>query len=406
MVKIAPFAVEAWMDNHETTAKYNIAETCCASISINDLLALSENPSQSRTNLDFLSQKLLYGEIRGHTPLRQNLASLYSARSAGLTPEGILITIGAIQANFLVIYSFISAGDHVICQYPTYEQLYQIPKSLGAEVTLWRMDPTNKWKLDIEVLKSSIKPTTRLLILNNPNNPTGQIITKPQLEEIIEMCREHDLMLHVDEVYRPIFHGIAPHDDDFPPSAVNMGYDKVIVTGSFSKAYSLAGLRVGWVASKSTQFIEEIAGMRHYTNISVSVLDQMVAAEAVSERCVHALLGRNIQLAKKNIEIVQNWIDEHNWACSWVRPVAGTTGLVKFHKMGKVVDDVKFCEVLQEKTGVFFCPASECFGGGEDFKGHVRMGFVCETEILKEGLNKLRGFMEDDFAELPVVKKT
>lgn len=393
------------MDDHETTAKYNIAETCAASISINDLLELSENKAQTAEAVNVSDRKLTYGQIRGDDQLRQNLASLYSARASGMTPDNILITNGAIVANFLVLYSLVGPGDHVICQYPTYEQLYQVPASLGAEVSLWKMDPKNKFKLDIEQLKSMTKENTKLLVLNNPNNPTGQIIPKPQLEEILEFAQEKNMIVMCDEVYRPIFHSIMPSDDDFPPSTINLGYDKVVVTGSFSKAYSMAGIRTGWIASKNKEIIETIAEKRHYTTINVSLLDQAVAAEVVSDRCVHALLGRNISLAKKNLEVLSNFIDEHNWACSWVKPVAGTTALIRFHKMGKPIDDVAFCEKLQEKYGVMFVPASRCFGNGTDFKGHVRAGFVCEHEVLKAGLDELRKFMEEDFADLPTAPK-
>lgn len=393
------------MDQYETTAKYNVAETCCASISVNDLLELSENKLKSHEAVDVTSRKLTYGAIRGTDALRKNLASLYSARASGLTPEGILITNGAIVANFLSIYALIGPNDHVICQYPTYEQLYQVPASLGAEVSLWRMDPANKWKLDIEELKKMTKENTKMIILNNPNNPTGQIIPKPQLEEIVEFAQEKGIIIHSDEVYRPIFHSISPSDDDFPPSAINMGYDKVTVTGSFSKAYSLAGIRTGWIACKNKEIIEKIAEVRHYTTISVSQLDEAVAAEAVSDRCVHALLSRNIRLAKKNLELLSNFIDEHNWACSWIKPVAGTTCFVKFHKMGKLIDDTELCKRVLDKTGVMFVPGSKCFGDGKDFKGHVRMGFVCETEVLKDALEKMRGFMEEEYADVPTAAK-
>lgn len=393
------------MDEYETTAKYNIAETCAASISIDDLLELSENKQQSQEALQTTKRKLTYGPIRGSDDLRKNLASLYSARASGLTPDGILITNGAIAANFLVLYTLVAPGDHVICQYPTYEQLYQVPASIGAEVSLWKMNPSNKWKLDVEELKSMTKENTKLFILNNPNNPTGAIIPKPQLEAIIEYAQEKGIMILCDEVYRPVFHSILPSSDDFPPSAINMGYENVIVTGSFSKAYSLAGIRTGWIVSKNQAVIEEIAHLRHYTTISVSQLDQAVAAEAVSDRCVHGLLSRNIQLARQNLELLANFIEEHSWACSWVRPVAGTTCLVKFHKMGKPIDDVKFCQVLQEKTGVMFVPASRCFGGGNDFKGHVRIGFVPEHNVVKEGLNALKLFMEEEYADLPTAPR-
>lgn len=393
------------MDKYETTAKYNIAETCAASISIDDLINLSENKSRSQDELAFTKTKLTYGEIRGSEKLRKNLSSLYSARAAGLTPEGILITNGAIAANFLVLFTFVGPGDHVICQYPTYEQLYQVPTSLGAQVDLWKMDPTNKWKLNMEELKNMVTDKTKLIILNNPNNPTGQIISKPELEEIVELAKEKDIMILCDEVYRPIFHSISPSSDDFPPSAINMGYEKVLVTGSFSKAYSLAGIRTGWIASKHQPLIDQLAATRDYTTISVSQLDQVIAAEAISDRCVHALLSRNIQLAKSNLALLSNFIDAHTWACSWIKPIAGTTCMVKFHKMGRLIDDEAFCATLQEKTGVMFVPGSKCFGGGKDFKGHVRIGFVQETQVLRDALDALRGFMEEEYADIPTAAK-
>lgn len=393
------------MDKYETTAKYNIAETCAASISIEDLIGLSENQNATREAVQIASRKLTYGSIRGDEKLRSNLAALYSARAAGMTQDNILITNGAIVANFLVLYAQVSSGDHVICQYPTYEQLYQVPTSLGAEVSLWKMDPSKKWALDIEELKNMIKENTKLIILNNPNNPSGAIIPKTQLEEIVDLAAEKNIMILCDEVYRPVFHSISPSSDDFPPSAVNLGYKKVIVTGSMSKAYSLAGIRTGWIACKDNDIIEKIAEVRDYTTISVSQLDQAVAAEAVSDRCVHALLARNIQLAKKNLELLRNFVEEHAWACSWVKPIAGTTCMVKFHKMGKPIDDVEFCARLHEKTGVMFVPGSKCFGGGQDFKGYVRIGFVPEHDVVKNGFDALRQFMEDEYADLPTAPK-
>lgn len=394
-----------WMDNHETTAKYNIAETCVASISIDDLYNLAEK--QEKISAIPTSLKLTYGTIRGSDTLRANLAGLYSARSLSpMSKDHILVTAGAIAANFLVFYALIAPGDHVICHYPTYEQLYKVPASLGADVSLWRTEPSKKWQLDVEELKGMIKQNTKMIILNNPNNPTGAVIPRSTLDEIIAVAREKSLVVLSDEVYRPLFHSIGPMDEDFPPSAINMGYDKVVVTGSLSKAYSLAGIRTGWIACKNKAIIESCASARHYTTISVSMLDQAVAAEALSENYVHALLARNIQLAKKHLAMLDTFVEDHRWACSWVKPLAGTTAFVKFAKMGKAVDDEAFCRTLLDKTGVLFCPGSKCFGGSTDWKGHIRIGFCCETAVLEEGLAALKTFMEEDFETVLTVQKS
>jgi aspartate/methionine/tyrosine aminotransferase len=154
------------MDKYETVAKYNLAETCCASISIDELLSLSENKTVQAS--DILSTSLVqnYGEIRGSIKLRENLSRLYSAKvGTALSVDNILITPGAIAANHLVLYSLLKPGDHVICQYPTYQQLYSIPESLGAEVSLWKCKAEENWLPSLKELEGLIKENTKLIII-------------------------------------------------------------------------------------------------------------------------------------------------------------------------------------------------------------------------------------------------
>jgi aspartate/methionine/tyrosine aminotransferase len=411
MVKINNFSVESvsfpallqhaetdhlqWMDAHENNCKYNIAETCCASISIEELRELSEN--KTKEVLD-TSKPLTYGAIRGSDDLRNNLARLYSAKVTNpLSPDNILTTPGAIQANFLATYALVGQGDHVICHYPTYQSLYEVPKQMGAEVDLWKAKPENDWVPAIDDLKALIKPSTKLIIINNPNNPTGAILKKSFLQEIIDIASEKDITILSDEVYRPVFHSISPLDKDFPPSLLSMGYKNVIVTGSMSKAYSLAGIRIGWIASRSMDIIETIAAARHYTSISVSQLDEQVAAFALSASTVHGLLARNLQLAKKNMALMEKFVVKNEDECEWVKPVAGTTAFVKFHREGKPVDSVDFCKKLLAKTGVLFTPGT-CFG--EEWQGYVRIGFVNHTELIEQGLNEATKFVRKNLDDV------
>ncbi|KAL9067414.1 MAG: hypothetical protein Q9161_006923 [Pseudevernia consocians] len=398
IAKVAHFAVEQWMDTHETHAKYNIAETCAASISLDDLRGLSEDKS---IEIWSSSTKLTYGTIRGSEKLRTNLANRYSAKKP-FQADNILITPGAIAANMTVFYGLIGKGDHVICHYPTYQQLYEVPKRLGAEVDYWKAEESKNWQLDIGELKSLIRPNTRMIIINNPHNPSGAIVPKPALDLLIEVAEEHDLIVMADEVYRPLFHSVSPGSPSFPPSILSLGYAKTIATGSLSKAYSLAGIRVGWIASRSSEIIEACAQARDYTTISVSQLDDQIAAYALDNNCIHSLLSRNIQLAKRNLEILERFVESHRWACEWVKPVAGTTAFIKISHMGSPVDDVAFCQKLIEDTSVMLVPGSRCFGDGKDFKGFVRFGFCCETDVLEEGLEKMRSFMKKGFRTVPL----
>lgn len=165
------------MDEYETKATYNIAETCCASISLEDLQKFSEgnDPAASTNNIDSIfslsrSTKLTYGAIRGSDQLRGHLSRLYSVKTPTvLPPENILITAGAIQGNFLLHHTLVGPDDHVIVHYPTYQQLYSVAEAIGAEVSLWKAKETDDsdegWVLDTEELKQLIRPNTKLIVL-------------------------------------------------------------------------------------------------------------------------------------------------------------------------------------------------------------------------------------------------
>ena|ERR1700750_1260784 len=153
------------MDDYETKATYNLAETCCASISIEDLQSLSGGSVSTNSIVD-VSRKLTYGAIRGSVGLRTNIAAQYpQASGTAVSPEQVLITPGAIAANYLVLYTLVENGDHVICQYPTYQQLYSVPKSFGAEVSLWKSKHLDNWSMDVNELVAMVKPNTKLIII-------------------------------------------------------------------------------------------------------------------------------------------------------------------------------------------------------------------------------------------------
>lgn len=215
----------------------------------------------------------------------------------------------------------------------------------------------------------------------------------------MDIARAHSIIIHADEVYRPIFHGISPADPEFPPSLLSLGYDNVVTTGSMSKAYSLAGIRVGWIASRNKEIVDRCMVSRDYMTISVSQIDDAVATQALAPYTIHSLLHRNIQLAKTNLAILEKFIESHRWACDWTKPRAGTTAFVRFSKMGRPVDDELFCRLLLEKTGVLIVPGSRCFGRDGEFRGYVRIGFVSETDVLEKGLEKLRQFMKEEFID-------
>ncbi|GAB1310570.1 Capreomycidine synthase [Madurella fahalii] len=395
MVKIEPFEVEQWMDRLENTpGVLNVAETCAASVSVSDLIDMCEDKTASRPFN--MSGKLTYGPIRGSEQLRRRVAALFDRASDAepLPADSVIITQGAISANFLLLYTLVAPGDHIICVYPTYQQLYSVPKSLDAEVSLWKLREENSYVPDLSELDSLVRPNTKMMIINNPNNPTGSTTPKTVLEGIVAFARQRGIIVFSDEVYSPLYHSV-PDGQEAPPSILALGYDKTVATGSMSKAFALAGIRTGWIASRDKTIIEAVAAARDYTTISVSQIDDQVASYALSEPVRQPLLKRNMALAQTNLTLLSAFVEQYASVCSWVKPTAGTTALVQFKRNGLPVDDPTFVLDLLERTKVLVMPASPCFGLGKDFAGFVRLGYVCETEVLVNGLEKMGQYVEE-----------
>lgn len=220
------------------------------------------------------------------------------------------------------------------------------------------------------------------------------MIPKPVLQEIVSFAQARNITVMSDEVYAPLFHSL-PASEQAPPSILSLGYSKTVATGSMSKAFALAGIRLGWVASRDEGLVEAVASARDYTTISVSQLDDQVASYALSPAVLPALMERNLGIARTNLELLDGFVTRYSAVCSWVKPKAGTTALVQFRKGGEPVDDEKFMLDLLEKTKVLFLPASVCFGHRKDFKGYVRVGYACHTSVLMEALEKLGAYVEE-----------
>ena len=236
-----------------------------------------------------------------------------------------------------------------------------------------------------------------MIIINNPDNPFGSTIPRSTLEEITQFAKSRGTILMADEVYRPLFHSLPPGEEP-PPSVLSLGYDKAVSTSSMSKAWSLAGIRVGWIATRDEEILNLIQSARNYTTISVSQLDDQVAAFALSPSVRPNLLQRNIALARKNLAILERFVDSHSSTCSWTKPTAGTTAMVCFKKGGEPVDDAAFCMDVLKETKALVMPGSTCFGDGKDFKGYMRVGYVSDTGLLETALDKLGQYVEKNLA--------
>ena len=367
---IAPFGVEIWMNEFETQCAFNLAETCVESLTIAQLLALSGRNSDSLS--DLLPMKMTYGAIQGSDRLRDAIAAFYERQGR----EDIVVTHGTIGANALVHQALVSRGDRVISVIPTYQQHYSIPESIGAEVLPLRLRAENAFLPDLAELRALASPGTRLIAINNPNNPTGALMDRAMLEDIAGIARACGAWILCDEVYR----GTDQEGGGMTASIADL-YEKGISTAGMSKAFSLAGLRLGWVAAPR-EVIEAVMQHRDYNTISVGVIDDFFAALALENQ--GKVLARSRAITRGNLAMLAAWV-EREPLISWVRPRSGTTALLKYDLDMSSRD---FCLDLLQETGVMFTP-----GSALEMEGHVRIGYANAPEILAAGLELVSAFL-------------
>ena len=369
-MKIAPFAVEQWMNAYETECRYNLAETCVESLTIAELLDMA---GQRATILqELLPLKMTYGAITGSDRLRAAIAGLYTSQSI----PNVLVTHGAIGANALVYQALVAAGDRIVTIVPTYQQHYSIPESLGADVKRLHLHAENGYLPDMEELRRLVTPGTRLIAFSNPNNPTGSLMDRALLEELVRVAASVDAYILSDEVYR----GTTQEHDTLTPSIADL-YTRGISTGSMSKAFSLAGLRLGWICGPS-EVLRAAEVHRDYNTISVGILDDIFSCIALENR--DKILARSRNLVRTNLATLDRWMQSEG-AISYVKPRAGTVTLLRY-----AVDmpSHEFCVRLLQETGVLFTP-----GSAFELEGCVRIGYANGSAILEEGLRRTSGFL-------------
>lgn len=361
---IKPFAVEEWMNEWEVGAKYNIAETCVDSVSLDELFALCGEDRDAFVN-EFCAKRLTYGDIFGAPEFKKGISKLYKS----IGEDEIVPTHGAAGANHHVFYSLIEPGDRIVSIMPTYQQLYSIPESYKADVQLVHLKKENGYLPDIEEIRRLAVPGTKLICINNPNNPTGALMDTKYLNEIVEIARSIDAYILCDEVYRHL-----TQKDVWCESIVDL-YEKGVSVSSMSKVFSLAGLRLGWIATHDKELIKSMLSHRDYNHISCGMFDETVAAIAL--RHADVLLERNRKIVRDNLAILDAWVQSEKHV-SYVRPEAGTTALVYYDLP---IDSYDFAVEMYKQTGAFVTPG-DCF---EEPKS-MRIGYACDTETLRAGL--------------------
>ena len=373
-MEIKDFAVEQWMNEWETKCTYNVAETCTYSLTLDQLFDLCGGDRTQFMN-DFAQRRLTYGAIEGNPAFLEGVCGPYET----VEPGHIIPTHGAAGANYLVLSTLCGPGDHVVSIMPTYQQLYSIPEMCGATVDILHLEKDDHYHVDAEKLAALVTDDTKVICINNPDNPTGALLSREEIETIVGIARDHDAWLMCDEVYRLL----TQDDDGFTTSPIDL-YDKAVVTSSMSKVWSLAGIRLGWAITKSPELRRDLLSHRDYDLISCGMFDEAVGAFALAH--ADKILARSRRIVRQNLAALEAWVDSEEHL-SFAKPEAGTTALVYYdYDLGSY----EFCTRMIQTTGALVTP-----GDAFEEPKSMRIGYAYSDNVddLKEGLAAISAFL-------------
>jgi len=346
-----PFKLERYFARHEFTARHLLCSSDPESMSVGELLAYEPGA------IDGLRDTWLgYTEYPGAPALRRELATLYEHIGA----DDIIVHTGAQEAIYSFMHTMLASGDHMIVHMPGYQSHYAVAEAMGVSVSPWKAREEAGWALDPDELDTLVTPATRALVICAPHNPTGYLPSREVFDAIVAFARRHGLWLFSDEVYRGLEHDPA----DRLPAACDV-YERAISLGALSKTHGLAGLRLGWIATKSAQVLERMSTFKDYLTISNSAPSEYLSTIAV--RHTDALIERNVSIVRANLRVLDDFFARHADRFEWHRPRAGTIGFVRL-KRGHAA---QFCAELLERTGVLLLPSTLIDHGD----AHVRLGF-------------------------------
>lgn len=368
-MKVETFALERWMSAWEMKVEFDIAESGIYPMTVNELVDLLPPSERDQVLAYLLDLRLGYTEARGTEQLRTTIASTY----ANVTPDEVLVTTGAIEANYLLFNSLLDAGDRVVAVYPAYQQLYAVAQAIGCEVALWKLREENGFRFDLDELERLVTPTTKLIVVNTPHNPTGAILSDADLARIYRMAESVGAYVLSDEAYRWL---------DFPGGDVlagpmrDMGTTAISV-GTFSKPFGLPGLRIGWIAA-TEEIIKKCWQTRDYISLAPARLSDALADVALNAR--EAIVARNHEIVTTNLKVADQWFAEHADLVSWTRPRAGLLALLRYNLD---LPSHELANHLAAEYSVMLAPGS-AFG----FEGFLRVGIGQTPRVFEEGLQR------------------
>lgn len=371
-MKIEIFELERRQSLWENVVEWNLTESGIHPYTLNELFDQKE--IDNLTNL-----RLGYGQTNGSIELREGISKLYPNSDI----DNILVTNGSAEANFISAWNLLEKDDEITLMLPNYMQIWGLARSFGCKITPLYLKEELNWQPDVRDLKNLVKPTTKMIIVCNPNNPTGSVLTQNAVNEIIKVAKENDAWIYSDEVYRG-----AEYDGD--ESATFWGsYDKVIIACGLSKAYALPGIRIGWLIGPKS-FIADAWAYSDYTSITTGVLSNRIAKRALEPEMRNQILSRNRTYLQENLEIMKNWVKKHSNIFSFVPPTAAGIVFLKYNRDILNLNSTDLTVKLRDMKGVLIV-AGDCFG----MDNYLRIGIGSEREYLENGLSLISEFLEE-----------
>jgi len=362
MKKFHPFLLERMMSAYEQDVEINLSESGVHPMTLAELTGGDASA--------LLGTELNYPHVNGEPELRANIAAMYE----GAQPENVLVTVGAIEANYLAVNTLMSAGDRIAVMSPNYLQIWGIARNLDLDVSEFFLDRETGWRLDIDSLESAADGA-KLIAVCHPNNPTGHALSEEEMSAVVRVAKQNDAWLLSDEVYA----GAERVGDKQTPSLYGR-YEKVIAMGSMSKAYGLPGLRVGWAVAPE-ELIEEIWARHEYVAISAAMLSNKLAALALSPEARPRIIDRTRRLIRRGFPVLEQWADENSGLVSMTPPDAGAIAFVKY---SADIGSEELVDRLRREKSVLIAPGAH-FGA----EGHVRISFGLPENYLRSGLDRI-----------------
>lgn len=353
-MRIAEFALERYFARWEFAVEHLLCASDVEAYAMTELLDLADDESQSLWE----SLTLGYTESTGHPLLRREIAALYD----DIAPDDVLVFAGAEEGIFCLANVLLGSGDHAIVTWPGYQSLYEVARATGADVTLHELREDAGWRIDVAQLRRQVTPATRLIVVNAPHNPTGMLPDRETFDAVVAIAEEAGAHLLLDEVYRFLEFDQA----DALPTGADVT-ERGISLGVMSKSFAMAGLRIGWLATRDRELLARCSSFKDYTTICSAAPSEVLALIGLRARAT--VIARSRDIVAANLGLLDAFFDDWVDRFAWVRPRAGSVGFPRLTVPGVGIDE--WAAGLVEAEGVLLLPGSQFGYGGN----HFRLGF-------------------------------